>query len=230
MDSTAARREFAIRLYRWSLEEWEREFGNGFTLLQQVRGNAASKTIDILRSLCDDERRRLTQAFAKRFHKQACADLGEGLAEDEMHLLRWADSVRVLSLDHQPPVLADKSLRKAIVARLKSELAFLGRPEPIGRPAEWRYVTGSGAWRIVTELEAVGQFGDCSYSHSIETLGGTPVSQYLSLLSWLGVSSQSKWRVSDQQDVTTAAVAVGNLCRHFLDAAPRLLDGLVVES
>lgn len=230
MDSGSARSELAIRLFRWSLEEWERELNNGFVLLRQVSGNAASKTVDILRTLSDDERRQLTRAFAKRFHKEACAGLGEVIAEDDLRLLQWADSSRLLSPDHQPPVGADRGLRKAIVARLKAELEFLGPLEPMGRSTEWRYVTGSGPWRVLTYIEAVGRFGDCSYSHSIETLGGRQVSQYLSLLSWLGVSSQTKWRVSDERDGSNAAVGMRNLCRHFLGAAPRLLDGLVVDS
>jgi len=230
MDSKNARSEFGIRLFRWSLEEWERELNNGFELLRQVSGNAASKTIDILRSLSDDERRQLTHAFAKRFHKEACAALGDGITEDDLRLLRWADSTRLLSPDHQPPVAVDRGLRRVIVARLKTELESVGRFEPMGRPTEWRYVTGSGPWRIFTQIEAVGRFGDCSYSHSIETLGGRQVSQYVSLLSWLGISSQTKWRVSDEQDASDSAVGVRNLCRHFLVAAPRLLDGLAVDS
>jgi hypothetical protein len=230
MDAEAARRELAVRLFRWALEEWDRELQQGFPLLRSVRGNAASKTIELFRLLDVDRRIHLARAMTKRFHKDACAHLDETITEEESRLLRWADETRVSSVDHRAPTSHDRALRKTVITRLKSELQFLGVPESLGRPTEWRYVTPSGAWRVVTYVDAAGRFGDCSYSHTLESLAGLPINQYLSLLSWLGISSQSNWRVGNQEEAADAAVTIARLCRYFLDATPDLLVSVVIES
>jgi hypothetical protein len=230
MHAEAARRELVVRLYRWALRQWEGEIQSGFAILEKVRGNAAVKALGLFRSLPHDERVTLARAMTKRFHKEACDLLRDPLTVDEARLLGWADTTRITSASHQRPTRLTKSLRRSVIEQLHDALGFLGAPESLSGRSEWLYVAQFGGWRIVTLVAAADRFGDCSYSHTIESMGGTPIARYLSLLSWLGISSETKWRVADEGHAAEASTAIAMLCRYFLDAAPLLLNGLTAES
>lgn len=232
MDLTVAKSELQVRLYRYALEVWDHELKNDCPLLQMV--TSAVNTLENLRALPEGERPQLARALTKRFHKEACIRLGEPITVEEAQMLKRLDVARgdrLISPSYQPPASADRAVRRAVIVRLKSELEFLGKPQSLGRFSEWQYVTPWRAWKIVTDLEALGRFGDCSYSHRVETVDGRRMTSFLSLLSWMGVSSTSKWRVSDEQSGINAALAIATLCRHFFDTvAPQILEGLTVES
>jgi hypothetical protein len=230
MDLSTASREFAIRLYRWALEEWTRELHDGFPQLNMLTGNSALMAMELFRSLDGRTQSQLACAMTKRFHKEACDYLGEPLDDSEVELLRWADSRRMSTPSPRRPLRVEKSVRKATVASLRGELRFLGPPDSLGSAAEWRHTTTSAAWRVVTYVDVTGPFGDCSYSQSVETMDGATLRRNLSVLSWLGVSSSSSWRIRNHDDVATVASGVAGLCRYFLDMAPLLLRGLVVDS
>jgi len=228
MNSADARRSFYERIFEWALEEWDRELHSDFHLLSLVDGNAANKAVSVLRALPIDDRRSLTRALTKRFHPEACASRGIVTEAGEQRLLHAYDLTR--DPMHVPPQRVAKDVIKELVAALKEALAFLGPMESLGRRAEWRYTTPVRTWRIVTTVEAVGRFGDCSYTHVVETTRGERTSQYLSLLSWLGVSSITKWRIHSSTQPPAVAGAMRRLCEHFLDAVPTLLEGTAVES
>ncbi len=170
MDLAVAKGELEVRLFRYALEEWRRELSNGFSLLRMVSRNSAVNTIEFLNALPEDETSQLARALTKRFHKAACIRLGEPITSEEASLLKRLEAARgnrLISRSYQPPTSPDRAVRKAVITRLKSELTFLGSPESLGRFSEWRYVTFWRAWKIVTDVEALGRFGDCSYSHSV---------------------------------------------------------------
>jgi hypothetical protein len=52
-----------------------------------------------------------------------------------------------------------------------------------------------------------------------------PFLRLVSLLSWLGLSSSTRWKVLTETDGMFAADAIAELTRHFLDAAPMLAGG-----
>jgi hypothetical protein len=167
--------------------------------------------------------------MAKRFHKQACVYLNEPLTDGELQVLAWADSWRMMNAYRLPDFVSpSKALRKMLIKELKGQLDFLGEPERL-ESGVWLYRTPTETWRIVTVVDVGARLG-CSYDHAIETTKGVSLRKNLSLLCWLGVSSQSHWRVGSEPEVMSAVTGISRLCRYFLDMAPSLLSGLTVES
>jgi hypothetical protein len=230
VDQSAAHRELCIRLYRWGMQEWQGELASDLPRLTTLTGVAAIQVIELLRSLDPQRRVQLAHAMAKRFHKEACGYLNDDLTPEALELLRWADSWRMQNahrLVRGAP--QEKGVRKLLIKELRQGLTFLGQPERL-ESAVWVYRTPVATWRVSTFVDAGGRFGDCSYNHWIETCDGVAISKFVSFLSVLGVSSETKWRVTGQDQVRGVADGMAGICRHFLAAAPSLLSGLTVDS
>jgi hypothetical protein len=229
MERSAAEKELSIRLYRWALQEWERELRDDFPEVRRVSGDAAIQAVRVFHALEPEQRPQLAHAMAKRFHKHACVHLNEPLTEGELQLLKWADSWRMMNAYRLPDyVVPNKALCKVLIKELKGQLEFLGKPERVESGVRL-YRTPTETWQIVTVVDAGGRLG-CSYHHDIETTKGVSLRQNLSLLCWLGVSSQSHWRVGTEPEVTSAVTEISRLCRHILDVALSLLSGLTIDS
>ena len=76
--------EFAVRYYRWSLEDCRREIREDFLLLRTVKSSLVIRALAYLESFPGDDRLRVATALVRRCHRKALEITGESwTAHDE---------------------------------------------------------------------------------------------------------------------------------------------------
>ncbi|HXM97102.1 MAG TPA: hypothetical protein VN982_01365 [Candidatus Dormibacteraeota bacterium] len=90
---------------------------------------------------------------------------------------------------------------------------------------EWTYHTQMGSWIVSTEIDTGGR-RNVGYDHSIGALETMHLQDRISVLSWMGISSQTDWMYLSEDEADEAAECLGQLCGQFLSAVPKLLEGL----
>jgi hypothetical protein len=226
--ASSAKDEFLVRFFEWSLREWDREIAEDLRLLRKVRGPSAFRNQELLESLPRDRWPEVARALTKRFHPDAVRLLGQGLDAEEKALLERCDAHRRNPSTREqanPPTNARPVTKKRLAAIVKRGLTSLGTAESLGGATEWRYTSKHEQWVIHTYLDVGGRFNDVSYSHDVAVGDEPPFLRLVSLLSWLGLSSSTRWKVLTETDGMFAADAIAELTRHFLDAAPMLAGG-----
>jgi hypothetical protein len=233
-------REFAIRYYRWALDQWPDEIEHGFPMFRGIGGEESATELRILRRLEPQDRLALGRALVKWHHSDAVAFLGERLSQSEERQVQWHNQERmavgrryILSggltsggpwapvMTHDRPPQARRALLKEVRRAVEPILgpAFY-HPEP----SDWRYRTRVGRWAVVTFIR-FGLTYDLSYCHDIR-FGDESDSmcRRLSAGEWMGLtSSDTGWVLSSPDDIPGAAAALASFCRRFLEAAPELL-------
>ena len=212
----------AARLLTWSLGDWERECASSFCLLRRFRSDTAEKVVEFMSGLEQPERQALARALVLRFHPEGATQLGELARPNEAALLREWDSRRRHFAKVDPisgGLPATKQGMRRIAESLRAHLAVLGLAENFGSQFTWRYVTPVNGWEVVTFVDLGGQFRRITYHHDIAVAGQLPERRFLSLFSWLGVSSQTEWLPTDPADGEAAGGAIAEAVTHFLRAA-----------
>jgi len=217
-----------VRFFEWSRQEWDREIATDLRMLRKVRGPSAFRSQDLLESLPRERWVEVARALTKRFHPDAVKLLGQGLDDEERALLERCDAYRRNPSRREEanrPTDADAVTKRRLAAIVKDALSSLGVPESLGGVTEWRYTFEHNGWVIHTYLDVGGRFNDVSYSHDIAVGDEPPFLRQVSLLSWLGLSGATKWKVLNEADGAFAGQAIAELTRHFLDAVPTLAAG-----
>lgn len=114
-------------------------------------------------------------------------------------------------------------LRKILLRRLAP---VLGKAEEIGgNREEWAYSFQIRCWTVGTRIDTGGirSFG---YAHSIGAREAVPLEGNITVLGWMGISSQTDWFYLSEDDYVEAAECLVQICTCFLDAVPKFLDGL----
>lgn len=227
MEPLGATDEFRLRFFRWALREWEREAAAGLPMLRKVQHPSAFRSVEFFESLPRERWVEVSRALTKRFHPDAVKLLGQGLTEEETGLIERCDLHRRNPSRREQETSGTSTLTKRQVAAIvKGALSFLGAPELLGSATEWRHRFEHQGWVIHTYLDVGGRFNSASYSHDIAHGDKPPFLRLVSLLSWLGLSGATKWKVANEADATYAAQMMAELTRHFLGAVPNLTDGI----
>lgn len=71
--------EFAVRYYRWALEDTSREVRENFSLLRSIKSALPIRAVAFLESFPDADRLGAATAPVKRFHPRALMLSGESL-------------------------------------------------------------------------------------------------------------------------------------------------------
>jgi hypothetical protein len=235
--------EFAVRYYRWALGEARREVSERFPLLSSVKGAFAMQSLAYLNQFSPIEQIELLTALIKRFHQrfhQGLVELtGEPLTSREEALIRAKDEALLsihlpteaelgpLSADKRPPM--NRSRFRTLLRR--EMVAQCGEPTFLSPGGEsFRIVIGD--WTISTVLE----YGRRPfYDHRIYLGNVRPGEQRwclqdgISVLSWLGLG-QPSWDLARAGDENETVQSIRNCCARFLEAAPRLLEGLSIDA
>lgn len=248
MELERAQKEFNVRYYQWALKDWEREIEHDFPFLRTFKGGSAWRALDMMSKMDDGLQRFFAHALAKRFHQEAVQVLGERITPEEKRLCRQycdrIDSSPAELLLHERELVGERGIYadgKLLRRCLRAELRQLNLEKAESASTLWRYRTGIDRWDILTEVQTTGSYAQVVYSHDIVLArerervvldGGQVVTKYItlkkfiSLQSWLGISSQSEWCDLLDSDVPQVARAMVAACAHFLSAAPQLLSGL----
>jgi len=237
-------REFAVRYYRWSLEQISNEVRNGLPTLRLFRGPLPDASLAAFERWKVWERKDVGRALVRRHHKDALGILGEQLTPLEEELAN-SQSQRESTLvkrylmggfasgNPRDPWHHTMSAKRPSEARRRLRKEVEGSVELVAgtdlyrfNPRRWRYRTPVGRWVVLTELYYFGRLYDLAYAHEIR-FGKEAVSmcRFISALDWLGFSSapESGWLLSSPEEIPPVAACLADLCRQFLEAAPSLL-------
>ena len=228
-----ARKEFELRYYQWALEQWQLETEDGFPLLRAIRNDISVIMLETLESLSREEGLKTGRALARRFHPFAAQFLGGWVSADESQLLRKIDDLRrarLASWYGRDVARANLFSRERIQVQLLNALLETLKPV-LGVDPKHRaknvccYKTIVGPWTINTEIDLGGSSFDLTYHHDIfsSTERAVILARFISVLSWLGISSQTSWNDLSQADIPTLSTGLSLVCKRFLDAAPILL-------
>jgi hypothetical protein len=157
------------------------------------------------------------------------------LAIFEREMDAWQQSAAYALGTHQycQASLDQSKLRAAV----KKELApILGKPKG-GDPSTWRYRVHVGHFTLCTEVSCAAR--GVTYWHLLhagihehwpEQPKETRVFEAISFLGWLGLGGPTQLKGFSSDEIPKVAQTIGEFCRHFLDALPVLIDGLLTES
>jgi len=120
--------------------------------------------------------------------------------------------------------------RNVLAARIRDELRAVFQTPPKKQPGNvLKYTTPLEAWgEVQTEIDLGGNFHQLGYWHRLSPSPVNEENHMLSLSSWLGIDSVTKWTYLTEDDLTSAAKTVAKLCSHFMNAVPGLVAGLKV--
>jgi hypothetical protein len=230
--------EFSKRLYEWSLHDWEREIRDGYPFLKAVKYSDAKCVIKLMESLTTEERQNLIFALLKRRCQSYLQYWGETFTDEDRRLVqsyfdnlaavRWATARNIPPGGFQGQLSEDKLqrglLRECIVEKLRP---FLGKGTSSSR--EWYYLSSIGSWQVMTSIDVGGTFHQLCYDHSIRATDSSRLIEGCSLFSWLGICGQTMWQGLDNSEAEWAAESLAIIVKHFMDAVPKLLEGLAPE-
>jgi hypothetical protein len=229
--------EFAVRYYRWALDDARREVRENFPLLRAVKSGLTMRAVAYFESRADDERRSTAMALVKRSHRRAVELTGDSWgAADEAVDRDYSSAARTArpeeesyrqTLLHSPDTLTID--RGRFLTAVKAQLAsVLGAGEPFSTKHEWRYDTSFGPWTLVTLIDVGGSAHQLAYSHALQASGSKPLREGVSLCGWLGLGGgHTTWNRLTPPDTVEAAQSLARVCAHFVQAVPPLVAGLV---
>jgi hypothetical protein len=208
---------FAVRYYRWALDDALRGAQEDFPGIRLVVGALAIKNYHYLSSLKDQEREAVIRAMVKRFHSRAIDLTGESLSPAEQLLLTRKD----LSIRSMPDVARPEGVRAKYIRRhLRDASSRLGKQLEMS-PAGERFELQTSGWTVRT---IVVYSANPSYVQFVVDEVGNYLQDGISVLSWLGVAGQSTWDLAAEGEEAATAVSIVDAADVFLKAAPDLLS------
>jgi len=234
---------FRERFYFWALADWNRELRDNFPLLRAVYDEGPQPAVEIMEQLAPDRREAVSIALVKRFTDEDTLRRLEALPTiEERNLAEWfvekclarrarRSGAVVLPGSYSKAALPKKLKRKKLKRHIIGALhPILGdKYEEWGDSFEWRYRTKIGPWHVITYIDVGGQGHQLSYDHSVLLSDRVRLFEGISLLSWLGICSQTNWQGLVDGDAEPAALVLATIVAHFMEAAPKLLKGLTPD-
>ena len=224
-----AHSRFAQRYYFWALAEFRAEVDSGFHLLRCMDCHASSTCLRVMSDLDMGNRRMMADALVKRFHGHALSMIGETVSPQERALLRrYYDAIAeggagestLTTGMSESPVLSPRRLSKALMSALEPLLGNQWEPRGGGL---WRAKTPIGSNLLCTYIDVGGRFHRLSYWHEITCNQGRIICQSASVLAWLGLSAQTKFRPVSEGSVERTLSVMVEICARFVGVAPSLL-------
>jgi hypothetical protein len=226
--------KFQERYYRWALQDWEREIAEDFPLLRSIRDNNARLAIRLMIGIKSNQRLLLAKALTKRFRKPILAQWGDTFTEEDkrfeklfMDELSQGSSLEPTYpnvISPEPLKLKREQLKHCLVRALSPALGE--NYEDWGNWKVWKYSTIIGAWQVITYFDIGGRFHQLSYAHEIMSPEQVYLARSISILGWFGISSQVMLQGLDDSDAKPTATALAKIIKHFMNVAPKLLEGL----
>jgi hypothetical protein len=221
-----ATHEFAVRYYRWAVQDTRAEMEAGFPLVSRLGEENAESYLSVINRLDRPDRYDLVAAFIKRFHPVATRLLNEEMTREEEKLLEWATDKRREMLGAPPrprPRVSSRKLKSILENELQKRLSPPPELSNVG-PKMFRFMSHFGPWVVQTWLD----YGRRpQYFHHIDG-EGTSLAKFVSIESWMGISGTTDWTIGPKSEMEIATTMVDAIERFFL-AVPGLLEGLLPE-
>ena len=240
-------KERAVRFYKWSLADAEREVRQRYPLLRSIQNVDVVNYLRTIEGMKTEEQLRLARAFVNRSHSAARCLLGESSSLGET----LGTEEQILIDDH----LFDTRLKRSAIAQEFYEKSLKGKPynrgrftklmvkqlEPIlGLPLRkedesWIFVTEIPGWFVGTRVKIVRQTNFLRYWQNVmarpdEFPGSleSPSQNGTNILVWLGLG-KTEISVLCEQDEEPVSEALANVCRHYLSGITDVLSDLPAE-
>ena len=243
MEPEAARIEFLTRYYNWALHDFRREIENGFPFLGKFKNGPLWHVRDMMSGVCREKQLFLASALVKRFHKEAIAALGEFITPEEMAMCEEYLSRALLPSLKEPADSGVHSNKARLIRLVRRQLEARGMRvfEEECLPGVLSYRSIINGWQIITRIHTRERHAHLAYEHAIWSiqkmqpvilrngqydLWPIKLHHWISLSAWLGISSRTEWDDIVDADSPQVAEDLGDLCTHFLEAAPTLLNGI----
>lgn len=243
MDLNEAQNTFAIRLYRWSFNDFVREMAAGCPLMSLVGLNnrTVAAFVSWAKTMSPVEQQAFARARTRYAHENAADLCGEALSHEDQKELneKFAQQMQIRS--HQLPALitADERLPafKAIdpdqcLDTLRMSLSpILGKSSR--RASSVRCLRKIHDWKISTEFIFLRRDRDLRFEYQFVRKDGAPIIGHDSpfprtLFLFYGVYATSVI-VPSQADSEPMAKAMARLAEHFVAQADPLFEGLGVN-
>jgi hypothetical protein len=215
-------REFAIRCYRWSLEQWRLEVESDLLMFRSMGDVVPIRVLtDLPRDRC------LAIGLALANQSEGARLLGERASKEDETLQRWyagqylAESWAWVCQESRPKLSPQAKRKLWELVREAVEPVLGNKPERV-EVAAWRYKTVVGRWNIFTTISiGAGPGWHLSYEHDLYR--ELPVARMLSILSCMSLFQMTQWRLESADDLSAAARGLAVACGRFLHAEPSVL-------
>ena len=245
MDDKDKWSEFYRRYYLWCLGNWKRELSEDFPLLRTAKIERAGDIIAIILDFPKDEIWNICMAIVKKKLQHKLMTFEELFTEQDQYyhqlyceMMRKKGSERTLRYSKQEEFLdglrneiLQKTPRKVIRKKVIDSLyPVLGDISEKHGTVGWVYETRIGPWNLTTWIDTGGRSRQLGYSHSIIYTNKCRLFEGISLERWLGIGgSETKWNNITEENLNQVVSGLTQLIAHFLNAAPKLLEGIEPE-
>lgn len=239
MNLDEAKFKFEERYYLWSKELLKREFSDGFPLLKSVKGTLAQHYLRILEQLNKHQAYPMAYALMRRGTRKEILDKWDDAFTEkdqeyvDLYLRMGQIEDHKDAMQRSPFKFMQKKKfnRRIFRKHIKSALdPVLGSDYKNLGGGLWRYCTSVGIWNIVTDIDTGGHH-PLFYDHVIQISNVLCLSECtsLSLLRWFGIASGTDWNNLVDEDAEPVAESLAKIVKYFLEAAPKLLEGLTLD-
>jgi hypothetical protein len=219
------------------LRDSQREIAQDFPFLRRVSGSTNLRFVAIMKSLSLEERQQLASTLVRT--NRVCIDPNFPriwTPEDDRIIAWYGERIRIQLREEWEGSSASRLERHATYVRDKRELMRAVRDElMLVFPGESRRQSKKEFHFHATvhgfDIETVVYSGSSTwqlwYFHRLRHPPSGLDVNCISLMSWLGIASQTYWWWITEAMIPATAKTVGDLCRHFIAAADHFLVGLV---
>ena len=239
MDAETACEQLSVRYFQLALEDFQREIDQGFPYLRTVTDRRVQFWIVIFEGLANEQKQTLSRALVKKQFYQIAERMGNPYThEDEIIYEQFfAHVIRMPMLPRETPDPSKGDITPINLRRLASRIIerlnpILGDQLERFNEMEWAYVTPMGDWSVKTRVSIYNpRKPEIRYEHRVGRTDYTwrPVWAWLeprfSFARNLGLG-ENVWRVDYEYELEPVAESLATLCAHFIDAFPRLVQGI----
>ncbi len=226
----SVKERFAINFFRWSQVCLEKEIDGDFPLLNEFEIGATRWFLHIMDRLDSEKKHLLGKGLLKRAHSYAADILKIPTTTAESDLVEWYLKQGKRSFEtgerkrFEPAItgvpLSKRQMRAKTLDFLGSQL---GKQTKSNVPGFLNFECVMLDVCVRTVICFGGQRGDLIYHQELLEADGTRITYGISVLSWLGVSSQTGWENLTETSIEKAFKTLLVGCSTFISAVPDLV-------
>jgi hypothetical protein len=225
---------FEDRFYQWAVLDSRREIEQGFPFLRRVADRISMRVIAVMTSLAREQQFRLGSCLVRANRVRIASDSPIAWTPEDDEIHAWyrqgvgQPTRDELALDMAGLIAIRECDKKQLMRAVNRELGPLHSDSPAKHEdGDLRYRTSLHGFDLETVVLRGKKTWQLSYYHRIKHVPLGFDVMWISLYSWLGITSMTNWSLITDATIPQAAAALRDLCSHFIKAADNLLDGLV---
>jgi hypothetical protein len=238
--------EFYKRYYLWCLEEWKLELTGNLSRLRSFEEQCYGDVIiRAFNEIPPDEVWNFCKALVKRFFPDKLHLWGEIITDRDREYIQlyfsmierknlepiFYSTTQEEFLEEMREKILSKTSRKIVQKKVIDSLyPILGNISEKDGTTWWQYETEIGPWKLKTCVDTGGRFHQLAYQHSIVCPEKCLLIEGVSFLRWLGIRGGGMdWDNITDENIDRIIANMTDLIKHFVNAAPKLLEGIEPE-